>query len=84
MMLLAAKERTHLEQMDQALQRRAFEILSGGLETRTRAMLKVQDGCNNFARTASSLMLAALSAQSLWTPPSPKPGRWRPQATGKL
>lgn len=49
MMLLAAKERTHLEQIDQALQRRAFEILpAGGLETRTRAMLKVQDGCNNF------------------------------------
>ena len=49
MMLLAAKERTHLEQIDQALQRHAFEILpAGGLETRTRAMLKVQDGCNNF------------------------------------
>lgn len=30
MMLLAAKERTHLEQIDQALQRRAFEILPAG------------------------------------------------------
>lgn len=49
MMLLAAKERTRLEQVDQALQRRTFEILpAGGLEARTRAMLKVQDGCNNF------------------------------------
>jgi threonylcarbamoyladenosine tRNA methylthiotransferase MtaB len=35
--------------VDQALRRRAFEILpAGGLEERTRAMLKVQDGCVNF------------------------------------
>ena len=38
-----------IEQVDPALQRRDFELLpAGGLETRTRAMLKVQDGCNNF------------------------------------
>ncbi len=36
-------------QVDQALKRRSFEILPpGGLEGRTRAMLKVQDGCVNF------------------------------------
>ncbi len=35
--------------LDQALKRRSFEILpAGGLEERTRAMLKVQDGCVNF------------------------------------
>ncbi len=35
--------------IDNALKRRQFEILpAGGLEERTRAMLKVQDGCVNF------------------------------------
>ncbi len=35
--------------VDNALRRREFEILPpGGLEERTRAMLKVQDGCVNF------------------------------------
>ena len=35
--------------LDEALRRREFEILpAGGLEGRTRAMLKVQDGCVNF------------------------------------
>ncbi len=35
--------------IDQALRRREFEVLpAGGLEKRTRAMLKVQDGCVNF------------------------------------
>ena len=35
--------------LDEALKRRDFEILPpGGLEGRTRAMLKVQDGCRNF------------------------------------
>ena len=35
--------------VDQALKRREFELLpAGGLEGRTRAMLKVQDGCVNF------------------------------------
>ena len=35
--------------VDNALRRREFEILpAGGLEGRTRAMLKVQDGCVNF------------------------------------
>ena len=36
-------------QVDQALKRRAFEPLpAGGLSGRTRALLKVQDGCVNF------------------------------------
>ena len=35
--------------VDEALKRREFELLPpGGLEGRTRAMLKVQDGCVNF------------------------------------
>ena len=35
--------------LDTALKRRSFEVLpAGGLEERTRAMLKVQDGCVNF------------------------------------
>ena len=35
--------------LDEALRRRSFEILpAGGLSGRTRAMLKVQDGCVNF------------------------------------
>ena len=35
--------------LDAALKRRSFEVLpAGGLEGRTRAMLKVQDGCVNF------------------------------------
>ena len=35
--------------VDNALQRRTFECLpAGGMRERTRAMLKVQDGCNNF------------------------------------
>ena len=49
MMLRSAEEKLHLEKLDEALRRRAFEILpAGGLEGRTRAMLKVQDGCVNF------------------------------------
>ena len=48
--LLAALEgKAHEDTLDNALRRRDFELLpAGGLETRTRAMLKVQDGCVNF------------------------------------
>ena len=43
-----SSERT-LEVLDNALSRRTFEVLpAGGLRERTRAMLKVQDGCVNF------------------------------------
>ena len=49
MLLDAAGEKRHEEQLDNALRRREFECLpAGGLEERTRAMLKVQDGCVNF------------------------------------
>ena len=49
MMLSALKTREHQESLDVALRRREFEVLpAGGLEERTRAMLKVQDGCVNF------------------------------------
>ena len=45
----AAQSRSHQESVDAALRRREFEILpAGGLQERTRAMLKVQDGCVNF------------------------------------
>ena len=48
-LLEAASGRSHRETLDQALRRREFEVLpAGGLEERTRAMLKVQDGCVNF------------------------------------
>ena len=49
MLLNAAAKKNHQESVDIALRRREFEILpAGGLEERTRAMLKVQDGCVNF------------------------------------
>ena len=47
--LKALATRQHQEHLDNALSRRGFEVLpAGGLEERTRAMLKVQDGCVNF------------------------------------
>ena len=49
LLLEAAQDRQHRENLDDALCRREFEILpAGGLEKRTRAMVKVQDGCRNF------------------------------------
>ena len=49
LLLDAAENRTHGNCVDNALRRREFEILpAGGLEERTRAMVKVQDGCVNF------------------------------------
>ena len=49
MLLETAEKRIHNESVDAALKRREFEILpAGGLSERTRAMLKVQDGCVNF------------------------------------
>ena len=48
-MLSALETREKQEHLDAALRRREFEILPpGGLTERTRAMLKVQDGCVNF------------------------------------
>ena len=49
LLLAAAENRQMLESVDNALRRREFEVLpAGGLQERTRAMLKVQDGCVNF------------------------------------
>ena len=49
LLLDAAQNRKHGECVDNALRRREFEVLpAGGLEERTRAMVKVQDGCVNF------------------------------------
>ena len=48
-LLACARDRKPSTSLDQALKRRSFEVLpAGGLEGRTRAMLKVQDGCCNF------------------------------------
>ena len=48
-LLSALQERTKKSYVDNALRRREFEVLpAGGLQERTRAMLKVQDGCVNF------------------------------------
>ena len=48
-MLSCLETRRKGSALDEALKRRAFEVLpAGGLEGRTRAMLKVQDGCVNF------------------------------------
>ena len=49
MILSALEDRSYQEHLDNALRRREFEVLpAGGLEERTRAMVKVQDGCVNF------------------------------------
>ena len=45
----AAREKAPVVSLDEALRRRTFEVLpAGGLAERTRAMLKVEDGCANF------------------------------------
>ncbi len=45
----AARERQPINALDDAMKRLDFEVLpAGGLEGRTRAMLKVEDGCVNF------------------------------------
>ena len=45
----AVEERRPLALVDRSFDRRSFEVLpAGGMENRTRAMLKVEDGCVNF------------------------------------
>ena len=45
----AVREKEPVLAVDQAMQRRSFEVLpAGGMARRTRAMLKVEDGCVNF------------------------------------
>jgi len=49
LLIRTVSDRIQRQELDTALRRRAFEILpAGGLEERTRAMVKVQDGCVNF------------------------------------
>ena len=48
-LLQTLTDRQHRARVDEALKRRGFQVLpAGGLTQRTRAMLKVQDGCVNF------------------------------------
>ena len=45
----AVEEKTCYACVDNAMQRREFEVLpAGGMAARTRALIKVQDGCVNF------------------------------------
>ena len=45
----AAREKKYIESIDKSFERRVFEVLpAGGQSRRTRAMLKVEDGCVNF------------------------------------
>ena len=45
----AVVEKTRYAYVDDALKRREFEVLpAGGMAARTRALIKVQDGCCNF------------------------------------
>ena len=49
LLIAGVADRQPRAEVDAALRRRSFEVLpAGGLEERTRAMLKVQDGCVNF------------------------------------
>ena len=49
LLLDTCRDRVARQSVDKALARRSFQVLpAGGLEERTRAMLKVQDGCVNF------------------------------------
>ena len=44
----AAAGKKNLEAIDKSFERRVFEVLpAGGMEGRTRAMLKIEDGCVN-------------------------------------
>ena len=74
----AIQEKQPICHVDDALSRHIFEILPpGGLEGRTRAMLKVQDGCQNFCTyciipytrgpiRSAPAELAVQQAKTLW------------------
>ena len=77
MMIATTLDRQKRQKLDEALRRREFEVLpAGSLEGRTRAMLKVQDGCRNFCSyciipytrgpvRSASLQLAVQQAKEL-------------------
>ena len=86
------RDRTPRVAVDDSLRRRSFEVLpAGGLAARTRAMLKVEDGCVNFCTyciipfargPVRSLPLDQAVAQTrqlqaclLYTSPSPRDTR---------
>ena len=49
LMMATAEDKVHREKVGKALEYREFEQLpAGGMAQRTRAMLKVEDGCNNY------------------------------------
>ena len=49
LLVQTCRDRMARKSVDEAMKRRSFQVLpAGGLEERTRAMLKVQDGCVNF------------------------------------
>ena len=70
----AVEEKQPIEAIDRAFDRRTFEVLpAGGMAERTRAMLKVEDGCVNFCTycvipyargPVRSLPLAAAAAEA--------------------
>ena len=70
----AAEDHRSRVAVDEALRRRTFEVLpAGGMAARTRAMLKVEDGCVNFCTycvipyargPVRSLPLAAAAAEA--------------------
>ncbi|MCD7946174.1 MAG: hypothetical protein LUF81_06185 [Clostridiales bacterium] len=79
-----AVRRQRWMQVDDPFRRTDFEVLpAGGLEGRTRAMLKVQDGCRNFCTYCIIPYTRGRSAPSPWTPPWSRPGSWRRRATGR-
>lgn len=67
--------------LDDAMRRRAFESLpAGSLGTRTRAMLKVQDGCCNFCTYCIIPTPAGRCARCRWRRPWSRRARWRATA----
>ena len=84
MMLAALSDRKHRASVDNALRRREFEVLpAGGLSERTRAMLKVQDGCVNFCSYCIIPYTGAPCARHRWSLPWPRPKSWRSRASGR-
>ena len=65
----AAHEKEPVTLLDDALRRRDFEVLpAGGMAERTRAMLKIEDGCVNFC-TYCIPMPAGRCGRCRWPPP---------------
>ena len=78
------RDRTPRVAVDDSLRRRSFEVLpAGGLAARTRAMLKVEDGCVNFC-TYCIIPFARGPVRSLPHGPGGSPDRasFRPRAIG--